>query len=158
MNVLNKLWELFEKIVGAVVKAVFKMAGRRLTDEQLVKILQFAKFCLVGLSNTAISFVVYYIFLFIDRDLYIIGNAAGFIVSVLNSYFWNSRFVFNKRSEKGKTILKTFVAYSTNLILGTVLLYLMVDIIGISEYIAPFFNLIITVPLNYLLNKKWVMK
>lgn len=158
MNILNKLWGIFEKIIGTAAKGFFKILGKELTDEQLKSFIQFVKFCLVGLSNTAISFGVYYIFLFIDTRLYIVGNAAGFIISVLNSYFWNSRFVFNKRDEKGRTIIKTFAAYSTNLILGTLLLYFLVDIIGISEYVAPFINLIITVPINYLLNKKWVMK
>lgn len=158
MNFLDKLWQWFEKIVGTTVRAVFKIFGKQLSDERLGTIVQFAKFCLVGLSNTAISLGVYYIFLLINAELYIIGNVAGFIISVMNAYFWNSRFVFNKRGEKGRTILKNFVAYGTNLVLGTLLLYLMVDVIGISKYIAPFINLVITVPLNYLLNKKWVMK
>ena len=158
MNILNKLWDLFERVLRSVIGFLLKAVGKQLSDEQWKSFMQFVKFCLVGVSNTAISFGIYYIFIFIDTGLYIIGNAVGFIVSVLNSYFWNSRVVFKKRDEKGKTILKTFAAYSTNLLIGTVLLWLMVEIAGISEYIAPLINLLITVPLNYLLNKKWVMK
>jgi len=30
-----------------------------------------------------------------------------------------------------------------------------IDILHISKYIAPFFGLVITVPLNFILNKKW---
>lgn len=158
MIILNKLWEIFEKMLKAAVGVVLKIIGRQLSDEQWSGFIRFVKFCLVGVSNMAISLGIYYIFLFIDKSLYIVGNAVGFVVSVLNSYFWNSRFVFHKQGETGKTILKTFAAYSTNLILGTLLLYLMVDIAGISEYIAPFINLVVTVPMNYILNKKWVMK
>ncbi len=119
---------------------------------------QFMKFGIVGLSNTAISLGIYYLFIWINRNLYLIGNAVGFIVSVLNSYFWNSKFVFKKKDEKVKTLVKTFLAYSTNLIIGTVLLYLFVEKLQISEVIAPLLNLIITVPLNFILNKCWVMK
>lgn len=158
MSILNKLWGIAEKTVRTAAELFLKIFGKKLTDEEWKNAVQFIKFCLVGLSNTAISFGIYYIFLFINVRLYIIGNAVGFIVSVLNAYFWNSRFVFKKRDEKGKTVIKTYIAYSTNLIVGTVLLYLMVDIMGISEYIAPFINLVITVPMNYLLNKKWVMR
>ncbi len=61
---------------------------------------QFMKFGIVGLSNTAISLGIYYLFIWINRNLYLIGNAVGFIVSVLNSYFWNSKFVFKKKDEK----------------------------------------------------------
>ena len=152
------LWEIFEKIIRTIMSVLLNLLNKEWSEEQWQSFFQFVKFCLVGVSNTAISLGVYYIFLMIDPDFYIIGNAAGFVISVLNSYFWNSKFVFDKKDEKGKTIVKTFVAYGTNLLLGTILLYLFVDILNISEYLAPLLNLIITVPLNYVLNKKWVMK
>ena len=158
ITAMKFLWEIFEKIVRAVMSVILRLFKKEWSEEQWQGFMQFVKFCLVGVSNTAISLGVYYIFLIIDPSLYIIGNAAGFVVSVLNSYFWNSRFVFNKKDEAGKTIIKTFAAYGTNLLLGTVLLYLFVDILHISEYLAPLLNLFITVPLNYFLNKKWVMK
>lgn len=155
---MKKIWHLFEKIIRTIMSVLLNLFNKEWTEEQWQSFFQFVKFCLVGVSNTAISLGVYYIFLMIDPDLYIIGNAAGFVISVLNSYFWNSRFVFDKKDEKGKTIVKTFAAYGTNLLLGTILLYLFVDILHISEYLAPLLNLVITVPLNYVLNKKWVMK
>lgn len=155
---MKGLWNLFEKIVRAVMSVLLKIVRIEWSEEQWQNFMQFVKFCLVGVSNTAISLGVYYVFVTIDSRLYIIGNAAGFVASVLNAYFWNSRFVFKKQDEKGKTIAKTFAAYGTNLVLGSVMLYLFVDILHISEYIAPLLNLVVTVPLNYFLNKKWVMK
>ena len=158
MKFFSKLYELFEKVVLTVLGLLLRIFGKELTEEQKKSFMQFVKFCLVGVSNTVISLVVYYIFVLIDPRLYIIGNAVGFIVSVLNSYFWNSKFVFKKEDERAKTIVKTFVAYGTNLVIGTVLLYVFVDILSISEFIAPLLNLIVTIPLNYVLNKFWVMK
>ncbi len=158
MNALNKLWNLFDCAVRAVLGFFLKIIGKELSEKQWQSFMQFIKFCLVGVSNTAISLGIYYIFVAVNRDFYIVGNIVGFVVSVLNSYFWNSRFVFKKRDEKGKTIIKTFVAYSTNLIIGTLMLYLLVDVLNISAFIAPLINLLITIPLNYFLNKKWVMK
>lgn len=155
---VDKLWALFERIVRCVVGFFLKLFKKELTEEQWSAFMQFVKFCIVGLSNTAISLIVYYIFVLINPELYIIGNAVGFIVSVLNSYFWNSKVVFKKEDEKVKTIVKTFVAYSTNLIIGSALLYLFVDILSISEFVAPLLNLLITIPLNFILNKFWVMK
>lgn len=155
---LSKVWNLFERVVRCVVGFFLRLIGKELSEEQWQGFMQFVKFCLVGVSNTAISLIVYYIFVLINRDLYIVGNAVGFVVSVLNSYFWNSRFVFDKQDEKAKTIIKTFAAYGTNLAIGTALLYLFVDVWGLSEFLAPVLNLIVTVPLNYILNKFWVMK
>jgi putative flippase GtrA len=122
-------------------------------------VIQFAKFGLVGVLNTAISLVIYYAFLFINPTLYILGNTVGFVVSVLNSYYWNNKYVFQK-SEQGhlKTILKTFMAYGLTFVLGTILLFLMVELLGISKYIAPIINLVFTIPLNFMINKFWAFK
>ena len=151
-------WRLISRIAGAFFRLVYGLAGRELTDERLGALLQFVKFCLVGLSNTAISFLVYYIFVFIDKRLYLIGSVLGFAASVLNAYYWNKKYVFKKKGEPVRVLIKTFAAYGTNLLIGTGVLYLLVDAAGLSAYIAPFINLIITVPLNFLLNKFWVMK
>lgn len=130
----------------------------KLSDEQWAGLIRFIKFCAVGVSNTAISLGIYYIFVAINPKLYLVGNIVGFVVSVLNSYFWNSRFVFKKTDQKAKTLIKTFAAYGSNLLIGSALLYLFVDALGISEFIAPLLGLLITIPLNYFLNKNWAMK
>jgi len=130
------------------------------SKSDLLKIVkQFIKFGIVGVSNTAISLAIYYIFIFISKDLYIVGNTVGFVVSVLNAYYWNNRYVF-KKTEKGNTkpLIKTFIAYGSTFLLGTVFLYVMVDCWSISETIAPLINLLATVPLNFLLNKFWTFK
>lgn len=127
--------------------------------------LQFIKFCIVGLSNTLISYVIYSSLTFIGI-YYIVSNIIAFIISVLNSFYWNTRFVFNKpncnpigKKYKIKMLIKTYISYAgTGLILSNILLYFMVDLWGLSPYIAPLFNLIITTPLNFLINKFWSFK
>src|SRR5665648_301742 len=90
---------------------------------------QFAKFGVVGLSNTAISLGIYYAFIVINPVLYIVGNTVGFVVSVLNAYYWNNKYVFQKGEQAHlKTILKTFMAYGSTFVLGTILLFVMVEI------------------------------
>lgn len=120
---------------------------------------QFVKFGIVGISNTLISLLIYYIFIFINMDLYIIGSIVGFFVSVLNSYYWNNRYVF-KAEERNhvKTIFKTYVSYGISAVLSIVLLVFLVEVCNISEIIAPIINLAITVPLNFLMNKYWAFK
>lgn len=120
---------------------------------------QFVKFGLVGVSNTAIALAIYYAFIFINPALYVVGNTVAFVVSVSNSYFWNSRFVFNK-ADRGnvKPLLKTFVVYGCSFLLTTILLIVMVQYMDISKKIAPIINLLITIPLNFLFNKYWAMK
>ena len=119
---------------------------------------QFIKFGIVGLSNTFISLTIYYVLIYFKVN-YIIANTVAFIISVLNSYYWNSKFVFKKSQEGNlKPLLKTFMSYGTTFILSTMLLFIMVEYLNISEVIAPILNLIITIPLNFLLNKFWAFK
>ncbi len=128
-------------------------------DEKItVLIKQFINFGIVGVSNTGIYLALYYVLLFFNVD-YIISYCISFVVSVLNAYYWNNRYVFKKQT-KGhvKPFLKTFCAYGSTFILSLGLLILMVDYMGISKTIAPVINLLITVPLNFLLNKLWAFK
>ena len=120
---------------------------------------QFVKFGVVGVSNTLISTLVYYLFIWIDDDLYLAGNAVGWIVGVANSFFWNNRFVF-KDSEFGlfKKLMRTYLAYLGGFLIGTATLALQVRVLGISEWLAPWLNLAVTIPVNFLLNKFWAFK
>lgn len=122
-------------------------------------LLQFIKFGIVGLSNTLISTGVYYLFIWIDSKSYFIGNVVGWIISVGNGFFWNNRFVFrDSEFSWQKKLLRTYLAYGGSFILGSVLLILQVRLLGISEWLAPWINLVITIPLNFVLNKFWAFK
>lgn len=121
-------------------------------------ITQFIKFGIVGVSNTLISLGIYYICVYFGCH-YIIANIVGFLISVLNAYYWNKKYVFKAESkDRFSMLIKTYVSYGITFVLSTVLLYIMVDILKISEYIAPIINLCITVPLNFIINKLWTFK
>lgn len=120
---------------------------------------QFIKFGIVGISNTAISLIIYYIFIWINTEMYIIGNAIGFVVSVLNAYYWNNKYVFQKKNKSNiKSLFRTFIAYGSTFLVSTGLLYYWISCLGISESIAPIINLLITIPLNFLINKFWAFR
>lgn len=133
----------------------------RFTDNKLFKLaIQFVKFGLIGVINAVISLGIYYIFIFINKDLYLIGNVVGYLVAVLNSFFLNRKFVFSKNQSGniGKTIVKVYISYGITLLLQEAFLYLMVNTLAISEHIAPLINIVITTPINFMLNKLWAFK
>ena len=122
-------------------------------------IVQFIKFGIIGVSNTLISNAIYYLFIWIDTDLYFIGNVVGWIVSVFNSFYWNNRFVFqNSEFNWWKKLFRTYLAYGGSFIAGSLLLMLQIEVIGVSEWLAPWINMVITIPLNFILNKFWAFK
>ena len=119
---------------------------------------QFFKFGIVGLSNTILSLLIYYVLVYLGVH-YIVSNIVAYAISVLNAYFWSSKYVFKASgANKAKLLLKLYVCYGLTFALSTGLLFLMVDILGISELVAPIINLCITVPTNFLLNKFWAFK
>ena len=123
---------------------------------------QFIKFGIVGVSNTLISLAIYYIFVFISKDLYLWGQVVGWVVSVFNAFYWNNKYVFRSEKTGFRSVLnrlfKTYLTYGATFLLTTVLLYLEVDVWHMSEFIAPLINLLISIPLNFLLNKFWAFK
>lgn len=119
---------------------------------------QFLKFSLVGVSSAFVLLVVYYTLIFLHLH-YIVAYSVGFVLSVLNAYFWNNKYVFrDSKSSFLQKLLKCYASYITTFIISTALLYLWVDIVMISDRIAPIINIILTTPLNFILNKKWAFK
>ncbi len=131
-------------------------------------LLQFLRFGIVGLSNTAVSYTCNILTLkllepyALSRD-YIAANTVAFLLSVLWSFYWNSRFVFHTEHRGKKmvalTLLKTYIAYSlTGLLLNNILSWLWITKLGISRYLAPLINIVICVPINFLMNKFWAFR
>ena len=123
---------------------------------------QFIKFGIVGVSNTLIAYIAYSICVYVGIH-YLIANAIAFFISVLNAYYWSDRFVFKKGEGESRsalwTLAKTYIAYgSTGLLLASILLCLYVDKLHISEYIAQLLVLVVTIPLNFIINKFWSFK
>ena len=127
-------------------------------------VIQFIKFGIVGVSNTLISLAVYYVCFNLLHMHHQLANFLGFLIGVINSYFWNSRYVFKMGEHRSflehlKTFARTFAGYGlTSYLLGAALLWLWVDQLGISANLAPIINLFFTVPLNFLINKFWAFR
>ncbi|MCX5908530.1 MAG: GtrA family protein [Deltaproteobacteria bacterium] len=116
---------------------------------------QFFKFGMVGVSNTVLSIVIYNGLLFAGVH-YIIAYTIAFLISVINAYIWNRKFVFKASAGGGKrTFLKVFLSYGSTFLLGMALLYILVQYAGISKSLAQILLLLITIPANFLLNKLW---
>lgn len=156
---MEKIWGFIENIIKFILTKVLHL---KIPEEQLGKILQFVKFGVVGLSNTLISYVVY-IILVSFKWHYLLASLIGFLISVVNAFYWNNKYVFKAEEGEERTLwssfVKTFTSYAgTGLILNNVLLILWVDVLKLHEMLGPIINLFITIPLNFLLNKFWAFK
>ena len=145
-----------------LILSVFARLGAHTADERRALLRQFVKFGLVGVSNTLVSWACYYLFLWIDERLYLIGSVVGTVVSIANAFFWNDRFVFRggETDRKSKLIRlgKTYVSYGGTSLLGLALTLAEVELFGLGKRIVPVVNLFITIPLNFLINKFWTFR
>ena len=144
------------------------------------------RFGMVGLFNTFLSMAIYNLLYHLFGTSYHFANVMQFIISVFSAYLLQSTFVFQKEeSEKRvwwKVLIKTYVSYAlTGLVLTEILLTLWIDVIRIENYIgflvelgsrfgvnmtahdmavtvAQIINIFFTVPINFLLNKKWTYR
>ena len=123
-------------------------------------IIQFIKFGIVGAINTILSYLItninYYIFNLHAQ----LSNIIAFIITVFISYMLNSKYVFKFQNQNfWKSLIKVYTSYSiTGLFLTALLIYIEEEFFGIPHYIATFMNLIITIPINFILNKFWAYK
>lgn len=164
---LTKIWNAFERLLKFVV---YKILRFQLSDKSWAGLMQFVKFGIVGFTNTIIGYLIYVVSLkglravnlFATADIYV-AQLIMFLLSVAWSFFWNNTLVFKQEEGEERNILaaliKTYVSYAfTGLFLAEALLMLWVNVFGINEYIAPIINLIITVPLNFIIQKYWAFK
>lgn len=156
-----------------------------LKNEKIAPLVQFVKFGIVGVSNTAISYGIdllcFYV-LFAKAEFVslisllssmgittqaetlktVFASILAFVISVTNSYYWNNRYVFSSGektfSEHLKSYFKTVICYGvTGLVLSPAIKVVLKNM-GIPYYIASLGSLVVTIPLNFLLNKFWAFK
>lgn len=129
---------------------------RALFHKYFMKYRQFIQFLVVGVSNTAISLIVYYLLLFLDIN-YQIANIAAFAISSMNGYLWSSGWVF-KGKRDGFSLVKFYSSYGLTFVLSIGIVTLVVEVFHGSAWIAPLVSLMFTTPINFLLNKYWTFR
>lgn len=168
-----------DRLIRAVFNPFLKLFHKELTEKQWESLLQFIKFCLVGVTNTVISYCLNALTIlllaptvlsqqasigtFVFSPDVMIGIAVSFTLSVLWSFYWNNRLVFTLKDGQKRNwftaLIKTYCSYAfTGIILAAVLSWLWVDVLHVHKLIAPLLNLVISIPVNFLLNKLWAFK
>ena len=133
-----------------------------LRNPLIARLWQFVKFGIVGVSNTVISLGVYEVCVHLGLH-YLLANAVGLVISVINAYYWNNRCVFGDGTRKTMrqhvlTYFKSLTAYGGTFVLDSLLLMLWVEVLHVPETLAPVLNLCITIPVNFLVNKYWTFR
>ena len=164
-QILRVIWHAAVKILD-VLMGLFHI---HLNEKQRVSLLQFIRFGFVGVSGTMLGYLIYLGVLTMLQTVegaahfdYLAGNIVSWVLGVLWNFYCNRKYVFVTSGEQvpwPQALMKTYVSYAfSGLIINNILSFFWVEILKIDRIWAPILNLVITVPINYLLNKFWAFR
>lgn len=158
---LNAIWNFIEGLSRKIVFGAAYLVGIEIQEEKWNSFMQFVKFGLVGLSNTALTYVVYVICIAVGIH-YQVSYFIGYMAGIINAFYWNNKYVFKQQEGEKRSIIKAFskcvMSYAGGYLCSSALLFLWVSILHLPEYISPIISLLVTIPVNFILNKKWAFK
>jgi len=121
--------------------------------------LQFVRFAIVGIFNTAIDYAVYLVLTRILGVYFLIANFVAVVVAMTFSFFVNKKWTFKNTSANIKSqYLKFAVINLGALILNNFFVYIFVNYAHLYDLLAKFIVIVITLNWNFWLNKYWTFK
>ena len=109
--------------------------------------MQFARFIVSGAINTGITYGLY--LLLLPLLGYLAAYSAAYVAGILLSFWLNSVFVFRQQMS-WRGLVRFPLVYVVQYALTAMLLWLLVDTLGISERIALLAAIAVTVPVTFL--------
>lgn len=126
--------------------------------ELLKKYRQFLLYCIVGASNTLITWVISYV---LTSSLVgwsaTVASFPAYAAGIVNGYIWSTRTVFKAKGTVGN--LTKFILVNVAMIgLNFLLVWLFENRLGIKGFLSQVLATPFTFIGNYLLNKFWTFR
>ena len=110
------------------------------------KIKEYIKFNIIGTSNFLVSQVFYIILFIVFKLNYILAYTITSILSIIASYFLNSKFTFKSESYSTKKFSLSVLVYIFEYILNMGIIIFLVKTFNINEIIAPLIAPVFSTP------------
>ncbi len=95
--------------------------------EKVEKIVQFVKYCMVGVLNTLVTYgVIYLCKSFLEMNLYV-SNALGYIAGLTNSFFCNKSWVFRSGGSYRREMIRFFIGFLICYVLQFILVWMLTE-------------------------------
>ena len=101
------------------------------------KVREYIKFNIVGMSNFAVSQLIYLTLYLLFKINYIVSYTITTVFSVCVSYFFNSKFTFKQEKYSLSKFLLTILIYICEYLINMTAILFLVNIIGLNKIIAP---------------------
>ena len=120
--------------------------------KESVRILRFA---IIGFLNAVITAFVVWVLMDVLGRNYLWSNMAGYVAALVNNFLWSKYWVFS--SGKGKLVKEVplfMFAFGCAYVTQFLFLLLMVEVIGLNEYLGQFLGLFVYGAVNFVMNKR----
>ena len=137
----------------------------------LIKYKELILYVAVGICTTAVNLVAFWLLgKVLGEELYLVSNAAAWLIAVIFAFFMNKLFVFESRSFENKVVFREFAVFFSSRILTFGIeeggMWLLVDGLSFGEkaltvfgseiggqMIAKLIVSILVIIINYLISK-----
>jgi putative flippase GtrA len=130
----------------------------RVAPERREVLVQFVKFGVVGVSNTALTFIVYTLLLKVFGVWYLAASAIGFIIGATNGFLLNRRWTFAEHVGDALTPVRWAVVQTAGLGVDELLLYLFVHSAGLDKLLAQAFATVVVTVTTFFVNRAWTFR
>ncbi len=120
---------------------------------------RFGKFAIVGILNTSIDFLVFFVLVHFAAVPYLWANFFSYCVATINSYYLNRRWTF--RSSVGnwqREFGQYFLVITIGFLLNEGLLYILVDHAGLPTVLSKIGVIGVVMIWNYGANRFWTFR
>lgn len=124
---------------------------------KMMDIKKFIKFSFVGVINTIVFYVIYFILLQLDFS-YVVSLTVGTIAGIINSFLWNKFYTFKSKKLSLSETLKFLAVAGVQYVVNLAVVHICVSYIGISAELAGIIAICISVFVSYFGHKFWTFK
>jgi len=117
--------------------------------------LELVKFNVVGIINTAITYGIYSLLVFLGV-IDLVALCVEYPIGILISFYLNKNVTFRFRQASFHTFLKMVSVYIPSLAINFALLWFFTTYAGLNSYLAQFISLAIVTIASFLLQKHYV--
>ena len=124
--------------------------------ELYIKYKEIINYLIFGVLTTLINFIAFFIFNKLNVEL-LINNVLSWIIAVTFAYITNKIFVFESKTSNKIELFKEIILFYScrifSLLVEEAMLFILVQKMGIYEYIIKIIAQIVIIIMNYLLSK-----
>lgn len=121
------------------------------------KIKEFLRYTVVGCINTLIYYISYLVFMNIFNFSYRISFVAGYVISIIFSYFLNTYFTYKEKPSLKKFLIFP-LTYIPNFIIQYIGMMLLVDHFNMNRKLAPIITAIVSTPITFFVMRYVIKK